>query len=41
MIMNRGAVKVRDLNMPPASIEPMTLTLGGLTALLHEQLSFF
>ena len=24
---------------PPASIEPMTLTLGGLTALLHEQLS--
>ena len=27
--------------MPPASIEPMTLTLGGLTALLHEQLSCF
>ena len=25
----------------PASIEPMTLTLGGLTALLHEQLYYF
>ena len=26
---------------PPASIEPMTLTLGGLTARLYEQLSYF
>ena len=29
------------MKSPPASIEPMTLTLGGLTALLHEQRSWF
>ena len=26
---------------PPASTEPIKLTLGGLTSLLHEQLSYF
>ena len=35
--VQRDAVCVKDLN----SIESMTLTLGGLTALLHEQLSYF
>ena len=38
--VQRDAVCVRDLKSPPA-VEPMTLTLGGLTALLHEQLSYF
>ena len=39
--VQREAVCLRDLNIASASIEWMTLTLGGLTALLHEQLSYF
>ena len=44
MIMNdsvqRGAIYVRDLNIASSEYQPMTLTLGGLTSLMHEQLLF-
>ena len=45
MIMNdsvqRGAVYVRDLNIAPGAFRTDDIDLRGLTALLHEQLSYF
>ena len=41
MVLNDSVQRDAVWISPLASIEPMTLTLGGLTALLHEQHSCF